>query len=71
MLEPYVAVGATPIRETEKAILANLDLGDTHYTQIWVPKSVLHPDSQDEMDEAVRGEPVELYIAKWWLEENL
>lgn len=59
---PVLLGEATPIRETDKAVLFELD-GE----EIWIPKSVIHADSEvwSESDE-----PGSLVVNRWWAEKN-
>jgi hypothetical protein len=51
--------GCTAVRATAKALLVSVpDLGD----DIWIPKSVIHDDSEV-YDEGHEGE---LVLAEWW-----
>ena len=36
-------------------------------TDFWIPKSVLHEDSLDVVEESATGEEIEIYVADWWL----
>jgi hypothetical protein len=77
VLKPYDGLYGAIIRETDAAILMSkgtewhqsgsyAEFGD----DIWIPKSVLHDDSKDTIEEAIEGEQIEIYVARWWLEEN-
>lgn len=74
MKEPYNRLYGIAQTETDKAFCMDvLDedyVGITH-KNLWVPKSVVHEDSHDTIEEALRGERVEIFVAKWWLEANL
>jgi hypothetical protein len=37
---------------------------------VWIPKSNIHEDSHDTVDEAVRGDKIEIHVARWWLEQQ-
>ena len=51
------------IKETSKAVLIRLiDRGD----ELWIPKSVIHDDS--EVYEY--GQTGEVYVKQWWAENN-
>jgi hypothetical protein len=67
---PYEGVVAVVHRETKAAVLLTFDYEGTTYSELWVPKSNLHDDSIDVIDEAVAGEEEEIYIARWWLKEQ-
>jgi hypothetical protein len=52
------------IRETEKAVLAQIE-----EKQVWIPKSVIHDDS--EAFSTADGENVGSIVTKrWWAEKN-
>ncbi len=70
MLERYLGVEAVLIRETEKAVMIQAEINGVHHESLWIPKSVLHEDSQDDVEIAVRGETTELYVQDWWIQEN-
>lgn len=61
---PYQLGIGKIIRETEKAVLAQIE-----ERQIWIPKSVIHDDS--EAFSTTDGENVGLVVTKkWWAEKN-
>lgn len=65
-MRPTSLGDATILRETDKAILVDLaDLG----AEQWVPKSVIHDDSECYPE---RGEwnDGELVVADWWAEKE-
>ena len=55
------------LRQTEKAILFEPE--DTDVDQFWVPKSVVHDDSEvwEDADDKREGE---LIVKQWWAEKN-
>jgi hypothetical protein len=67
---PYEGVVAVVHRETTAAVLLSFEYDSTKYEEVWVPKSNLHDDSIDVIDEAIAGEEEEVYIAKWWLDQQ-
>lgn len=76
MKERYVAVNGKAQTETARAFCIKdpetvLNGADHRFTgDLWIPKSVIMEDSHDAIEEAVRGENVEIYVAEWWMEEN-
>jgi hypothetical protein len=72
MRKSYLLFEAVAKRESEKAFCAST-LENDHMTvsEIWIPKSVIHPDGLEAIEEAVSGEKIEIYIADWWVRENL
>jgi len=59
--EPF-ACDATAYRETEKALLVKLETGD----EKWVPKSVIHDDSEV----YAKGHSGKLVVKGWWAEKE-
>ena len=56
------------IRETEKAILVRFDDDDPEREQQrWIPKSVVHDDSEVWSNDHGEGE---LIVKEWWAEAN-
>lgn len=53
---------ATPIRETDKAVLFEIEGEET-----WIPKSVIHEDSEVWKADQSAGT---LVVAGWWAEKN-
>lgn len=53
------------LRETDKAILFE----NTDDKQLWVPKSVIHDDSEVWADADDKREG-ELIVKQWWAEKN-
>ena len=75
MRDRYLPIEGFIKSETDKAFLlepCEFDLGGvTHsFNNLWVPKSVTHEDSLDTVDEAVRGDKIEVHVVEWWLNEN-
>ncbi len=63
--DPHSMGQATVVNETNKAILVRLeDLGDE---PIWIPKSVIHADSEVWDGEC---QPGELVVKEWWADKN-
>lgn len=56
------SVGAKCVRETEKALLVELETGEER----WVPKSVVHDDSEV-YEEGGEGT---LVVQEWWAEKE-
>lgn len=50
------------VSETEKAILVELESGD----ELWIPKSVVHDDSECYED----GHEGEVVVARWFAEKQ-
>lgn len=73
MKEPYDIVNGRAQAETEKAFCIDIidDMGGTTHSNLWIPKSVIHEESHDTIEEAIRGETVEIYVARWWADENI
>lgn len=76
MNESYGIMQATAETETDKAVcFSNLewdsdDLCSCSANEMWIPKSVLHDDTLDEVSTATRGDRMEIYVAAWWMREN-
>jgi len=63
-LEPARLGKARPVRETAKALLVYLESdGEEH----WIPKSVIHDDSEVYSMKAGDGE---LIVEGWWAEKE-
>lgn len=78
MLERFDGVVGKLTGETQMAICMNEMVwhrdGDTvveFQNDMWIPKSNLHDDSLVTVEEAVRGEEVEIYVKNWWLMDQL
>jgi hypothetical protein len=58
-------------RETPNAVCVSFE-HDEHgkMVEVWVPKSVLHPDSVETLENGVEDDEIELYVAAWWLRKN-
>jgi len=57
---------AVVIRETRKAILVRLD--DRDREEVWIPKSVIHDDSEVyDVEDHDKGE---LYVQMWWADKE-
>lgn len=41
-----------------------------HTGDMWIPKATIMSDSLDTIEEAVRGEEIEIFVAKWWMEDQ-
>ncbi len=62
MSDPIVNLGrATPIRETDKALLVAID--DSAGDPTWVPKSCIHEDSECYSMASGDGD---LIVQRWW-----
>ncbi len=76
MKEPYISVVGIAQCETSKAFCirsANYALdgiGTTQDTDFWIPLSAIMEDSHDVIEEAARGDEVEIFVAKWFLQEQ-
>lgn len=76
MKEPYVLVNGLAQAETPKAFCIKnpetvMDGAVHKFTgDLWIPKSVILEDSHDVIEEAARNDSVEIFVAKWWMEEN-
>lgn len=60
--------------DTDKAFLCSFNWSDTHgyvASELWVPKKCIFEDDHDTIEEAVRGEMIEISIAEWWLNQTL
>lgn len=55
---------ARVVRETDRAILVTLEDGDE---EVWVPKSVIHDDSEVYSEKNGEGE---LIVHEWWAGKN-
>lgn len=53
---------AEAIRETEKALLVLRETGD----EVWIPKSVIHDDSEVYQE----GDDGKLVVAEWFAEQE-
>lgn len=62
--DPFEVGEANPMRETAKALLVYLE-GEQR--ELWVPKSVIHSDSEVWSSSQVAGELVVFY---WWAEKE-
>jgi len=67
--EPHTIGSGKAIRETGKAVLVQLDdefdpFGEPQ--EIWIPKSVIHDDSEV-YQEDTEGE---IIVFSWWAEKN-
>lgn len=78
MREPYIAVNVVAQTETASAFCGSklefsLDRGieEEIVTDLWIPKSVIHEESHDTIEEATRGDTIEIYVARWWLEKQI
>lgn len=77
MKEPYVSVTGVAQAETAKAFCMQnpetaYDGVAVHFGgDLWIPKSVIMEDSHDTIEEAARGDTVEIFVAKWWVKENM
>lgn len=60
--------GASILRATDKALLVEAEDLDE---EVWVPRSVVHDDSEvwDYDDEDARG-PGDLVVKEWWAEKQ-
>jgi hypothetical protein len=56
---------AKPLRETDKALL--VELADPEGEELWVPKAVIHEDSECY---SLKGGEGELRVAAWWAKKN-
>lgn len=75
MKRPYVNVNGLAVRQTEKAVLLKdaefvLDGVVQVHVELWIPLANLMSDSLDTVEEAVEGEAIEIFVAKWFLEEQ-
>lgn len=71
MKTKYYGFDCTLIRESEDAVCVTFNHAEYgRMVDIWVPKSNLHPDSLDVLEEAADGDVEELFIAAWWLRKN-
>lgn len=61
---PFRIPDATAIRSTDEALLIEFGGGD----QLWVPKSVIHDDSEVFDDE--KNHEGDLVVFEWWAEKN-
>jgi len=62
-----VSIGdAECITATDKAIEVLIDDGGDHWRELWVPKSVVHDDSEV----YAYGHKGKLVVAEWWAEEK-
>lgn len=57
---------AKVLRETDKAILVEL-LEDGEGEEVWIPKSVIHDDSEVYSEKNGEGE---LLVVSWWARAN-
>lgn len=62
MSEPIELEGVLAVRETARALLIRTATGEQH----WVPKSVIHEDSEVYQD----GDGGKLIIAAWFAEKE-
>lgn len=54
---------AKPLRETEKALLVMRE----DLSELWIPKSVIHDDSEVY---SVKSGAGELFVQEWWAEKE-
>lgn len=69
----YIGGPVMAKNQTEKAFLCSFDWSEQHgyaASDMWVPLSVIDEDCHTEIEEAVKGEVIDLYIASWWLEKQ-
>lgn len=62
--EPYEMGKGTCTRETAKAVLVKFKDGER-----WIPKSVLHDDS--EVFDSQENSTGKVVVAQWWADKNL
>lgn len=69
----YFKGPVTVHRDTELAVLISFNWSDVDYTasEIFVPKSVIHDEYRDDIEDACEGDTIELAIAEWWLRKNI
>lgn len=75
MRRPFINVNGHAERQTEKAVLITkaefvLNGQVQVHDEMWIPLANLMEDSQDTVEEAVEGEAIEIFVAKWFLEEQ-
>jgi hypothetical protein len=63
--KPHKMGEATVVRETDKAILVSFEDEDTE--QRWIPKSVVHDDSEIWK----KDDNGQLVVKTWWAEKNV
>ena len=68
----YLIGEVTAKNETQQAFLCSLHWPEHGFaaSDLWVPKSVIHPDSLSEVDDACDGDVIEIGIAEWWLNQQ-
>lgn len=73
---PYISVTGEAKRSSDKAVCISnasyiLDGVSTELTgDTWIPLANLTEDCQDTVEEAVQGDEIEIFVAKWWLLEQ-
>jgi hypothetical protein len=58
---------AKVLRTTDKALLIALEADDDPSQNFWIPKSVIHDDSEVYSEKANEGD---LIVKTWWAEKN-
>lgn len=77
MRERYIAVSCEAQTERQKSFCARklqFDLDGVEQELLldtFIPKSVIHFESFDTIEEAARGDRIEIYVAMWWLEKQV
>lgn len=70
----YLEQTVKAIRESEDAFLCSGELefrGETIIAhELWIPKSQIHEDSHDEIEEAFEGDVIEIFVSEWWLDKK-
>ena len=71
MKTKYHGVGATLLNDTDAAVCMTMDHPDYgRLVDIWVPRSVIHEESLEEIDDAADGDELEVFIKAWWFRKN-
>jgi len=77
MRDPYDIVEGNIVGETPKAICLNNALWSCEPVEhqiggdFWIPKANIHEESSDTIDEALRGDKIEIHVARWWLKQEV
>lgn len=73
-LTTFTLCSVTAKRDTEKALLCSgtIDCNgiDWVFSDTWIPKSQIHEDYHDEIDQALAGETIEIAVSDWWVEQQ-
>ena len=75
MRERYIPVLGVAKAETAKAFLLepcifDIDGAEHRHMELWIPKSQIHDDDHDEIENSVKGDDIEINVSDYWLRQN-